>query len=137
MTFTHRPQNGISVGFAVIAGVAYMSVGFVRDGDCFNRKLARRILAQRIESSLSRTVKMVVATPVPANVDARGIVREFRKVFKPDPLCEDNTFSTSFVDEANLTKIVYREPMSRDQSYAKISDMFANAVKAAATTCVS
>ena len=136
MTFTHRPQNGISVGFAVIAGVAYMSVGFVRDGDFFNRKLARRILAQRIASSLEREVKMVVAIEnVAEKVDARAIVREFRKTFKPDPMCEDNTFSVAFTDGEG--SVILRGPMSRDQSFAKISGMFTEAVKAASTTCVS
>lgn len=132
MTFSHRPQDGISVGFATVGGVAYMAVGFVRKGDFFNRKLARRILAQRITSSIERNamVQMVAAHAL-ANpkVDARAIVREFRKSFKPDPTCQDNTFSTLYTwGEA---EIVAREPLSRDAAFAKIVDMFGLAVSVA------
>jgi len=138
MTFTHRPQNGISVGFAVIAGVAYMAVGFVREGDFFNRKLARRILAQRIASSMERDVKMVtVIENVNEKVDARAVVREFRKTFKPDPNCNDDTFSNLLCDSYGTREIVGRAPMSRDNSLAKINKMFTDAVQAASVACVS
>src|SRR6185369_12010887 len=95
MAFSHRPSDGISVGIAVIAGVAYMSASFVRDGDYFNRKLARQILAQRIVSTIEdgKDVKFVTAVEnVGDKLDARTVVREFRKLFKPDPTCNDLTF---------------------------------------------
>lgn len=133
MTFSHRPQDGISVGFATVDGLAYMAVGFVRQGDFFNRKLARRILAQRIASSVerNRTVPMVARILTSPRVDARAIVREFRKLFKPDPTCQDATFSTLYT--LGEAEVVAREPMSRDQAFLKIVDMFGTAVSTATT----
>lgn len=140
MTFSHRPQDGISVGFATIAGVAYMSVSFVRDGDYFNRKLARNILAQRIFSTVfdgNENVKYVeVVEHLTDVVDARAIVREFRKTFKPDPNCNDATFSdiTAFSPSTNPsspTQVQVRTIHSREYSYAQIAEMFRAAVTAA------
>lgn len=127
MAFSHRPQDGISVGVAVIAGVAYMAVGFVRDGDCFNRKLARHILAQRVVSTIegNSNVKFVgVVEHLSDKVDARGIVREFRKLFKPDPTCNDGLFS----NQNKLGSVVVRSPMARDQQWTNIVGMFDTAV---------
>lgn len=132
MAFTHRPQDGISVGFAVVAGVAYMAVGFVRDGDSFNRKLARNILAQRIITTLEtdRDVRFVkVIEGVPEKVDVRGVVREFRKTFKPDHTCNDRIFSHvsgggDFIPEFFVLD-------SRDEAFEKIYQMFNTAVRGA------
>ena len=128
MAFSHRPVDGISVGVAVIAGVAYMAVGFVRDGDCFNRKLARHILAQRIISTVTdnKNVKLVhVIEQVPEHVDARGVVRMLRVAFKPDPTCNDATFMHSNQFLGNMT---VRSPMSRDEQWRLIVQMFESAV---------
>jgi len=136
MAFSHRPADGISVGVAVIASVAYMSVGFVRAGDCFNRKLARHILAQRVVSTIegNNNVKFVgVVEHLSDKVDARAVVREFRKVFKPEHACTDPTFSN--VDK--LGNVAFRCPMARDDQWAKIVGMFDEAVKAVNTQCVS
>jgi|SRR6185436_13408093 len=134
MTFSHRPQDGISVGFAVVAGVAYMSVGFVREGDYFSRKLAHRILAQRIVSTVEgQNVRYVsFVEHLPEKVDARSIVREFRKLFKPDPTCNDGMFS-------NITKfgsVEVRDPRSREQAYEQVVQMFDQAVNTVNATCV-
>lgn len=136
MAFSHRPQDGISVGVAVIAGVAYMAVGFVRDGDCFNRKLARHILAQRITSTIegNDNVKYVgVVENLPEKTDARAVVREFRKAFKPDPACNDATF----VDISRFGDMTARSPMSRDGQWTKIVEMFDAAVKTASVQVVA
>jgi len=136
MAFSHRPADGISVGVAVIAGVAYMSVGFVRDGDCFNRKLARHILAQRIVSTIegNNNVKFVgVVEHLLDKVDARAVVRVFRKVFKPEHACTDPTFS----NVGKLGNVALRSPMARDDQWVKIVGMFDEAVKAVNTQCVS
>lgn len=132
MTFSHRPQDGISVGFAVIAGVAYMAVGFVRDGDSFNRKLARNILAQRILTTLEtdKGVRFVrVWEHCPANVDVRSLVREFRKVFKPDHTCNDRLFSRMNVGGENQPTWLIVD--SRDIAFTKIDHMFTAAITAA------
>lgn len=131
VAFSHRPQDGISLGVAVIAGVAYMSVGFVRTGDAFNRRLARRIITQRIISTLEKDVESVgwvgVVEGLPEQVDARGIVRELRKAFKPDPTCNDATFSTV----GKLGNVSVRAPLSRDESFNRIVKMFGDAVATA------
>lgn len=136
MAFSHRPQDGISVGVAVIGGVAYMSVGFVRTGDCFNRKLARHILAQRILTTIE-TDKPVKFVGVVEGLDERvrrgDILNEFRKQFKPDPFCNDATFS----DVGHNGNVAVRTPMQRAAQWSKIVAMFDNAVKAARTQCVS
>lgn len=129
MAFSHRPNDGISVGVAVIASVAYMAVGFVRDGDCFNRKLARHILAQRVISTIegNNNVKFVgVVEQLSEQIDARAIVREFRKTFKPDHTCSDATFS----NVGKLGNVAVRTPMARDEQWTKIVGMFDEAVKA-------
>jgi hypothetical protein len=136
MTFSHRPKDGISVGFAIDNGSAFMAVGFVRDGDQFNRKLARRILAQRIMSHTTKggPIRMVSYVPgVDPRLDPRAIVREFRKLFKPDPTCEDSLFMVG----GSFEGISLITPMTRDEMYSKIQDMFRDAVKAASATCVS
>lgn len=135
MAFSHRPNDGISVGIAVIAGVAYMAVGFVRDGDCFNRKLARHILAQRVVSTIEgNNVKFVgVVEHLSEKVDARTVVREFRKAFKPDHTCNDATFA----NVGKLGNVAVRTPMARDDQWNKIVGMFDEAVKAVNTQCVS
>jgi len=118
MGFSHRPVDGISVGIAVIGGVAYMAAGFVRDGDQFNRKLARHILAQRVVSTVEtdKAVHFVaVSENIPAKVDARAIVREFRKGFKPDPRCQDGTFAN----------------YERETQWLKIMHYFSESIKAA------
>lgn len=136
MAFSHRPNDGISVGVAVIAGVAYMAVGFVRDGDCFNRKLARHILAQRVVSTIegNNNVKFVgVVEHLSEKVDARAVVREFRKTFKPDHTCNDATFS----NQGKLGNVSVRTPMARDDQWKKIVGMFDEAVKAVNTQVVA
>jgi hypothetical protein len=142
MAFSHRPNDGISVGVAVIAGVAYLSVGFVREGDFFNRKLARNILAQRVVSTIEENsnVKFVaVVEHLSDKVDARGVIRELRKNFKPDPMCNDNTFSV----ERKLTNpfgsvgTIVREKMTRDEQWRKITGMFKDAVQAASVQKVT
>jgi hypothetical protein len=136
MAFSHRPNDGISVGIAVIAGVAYMAVGFVRDGDSFNRKLARHILAQRIVSTIegNGNVKFVgIVEHLPEKADARAIVREFRKAFKPDHTCSDATFA----NVGKLGNVVVRTPMSRDDQWKKIVGMFDEAVKAVNSQAVA
>ena len=132
MAFSHRPQDGISIGVAVVAGVAYFSVSFVRRGDSFSRKLARRIVSQRIISTLEsdKPVTFVgVCENVPEKVDARGVVRELRKLFKPDPTCNDNVF---FKEVGSFGNMPVRAPMSRDEAFTKIAGMFDAAVKTAA-----
>lgn len=136
MAFSHRPNDGISVGIAVIAGVAYMAVGFVRDGDHFNRKLARHILAQRVASTVggNPNVKFVgVVEHLGEKTDARSVLREFRKAFKPDHTCNDAIFATV----GKLGNVSVRSPMPRDEQWTKIVGMFDVAVKAANTQCVS
>jgi hypothetical protein len=134
MAFSHRPNDGISVGVAVIAGVAYLSVGFVREGDFFNRKLARNILAQRIVSTIEENanVKFVsVVEHLSDKVDARGVIRELRKSFKPDPLCNDSTFVVERKLSNPFGAVVVRESLTRDEQWQKIVIMFKEAVKAA------
>lgn len=136
MAFSHRPQDGISIGVYVEYNVAYMAVGFVRDGDCFNRKLARHILAQRIISTTegNDNVKFVgVVKNLPAKTDARGIIRELRKDFKPDPMCNDGTFYVT----SKLGNVTVHSPMSRDQQWKKIVGMFDEAVNKVNAQCVS
>ena len=136
MAFSHRPNDGISVGVAVIAGVAYMSVGFVRDGDCFNRKLARHILAQRVISTVegNNNVKFVgVVENLSEKVDSRAVVREFRKAFKPEHACTDATFA----NVGKIGNVALRTPMARDDQWKKIVGMFDEAVRAVNTQCVS
>lgn len=135
VAFSHRPQDGISIGVAVVAGVAYLSAGFVRTGDSFNRGLVRRIITQRIISTIETNKKIslvCVAENLPEKVDARSILRELRKIFKPDPLCNDATFATT----TKLGEVTFRSPSSRHVAWGKIVVMFSHAVAAAGTQAV-
>ena len=140
MAFSHRQEDGISVGIAVVAGVAYMATGFVRDGDSFHRKLSHRVLAQRIISTIDGNdhVRFVqVAEHLPEKVDARALVREFRKLFKPNPECNDGLFSEEDRPNAFFKALMVRQPMPRDEAWKKISGMFDKAVEAASAQAVA
>lgn len=131
VAFSHRPQNGISVGVFVKDNVAWMAVGFVRDGDHFSRKLACNIITQRIVSALEggKNIKFVTSRAVTGKVDTRSVVRELRKLFKPDPYCNDGTFANSFPADLGGYDIIVHRPMPRDTSLQMITEMFDQAIK--------
>lgn len=137
MAFSHRPQDGISLGICVIDNKAYMSASFVRNGDCFNRKLAHRILAQRVLSHVAddKEVRFLSVITLDKQVDARSIVRELRKVFKPDPSCSDKIFTIERdVISIGASSFTLRGSMTRDEQWAKMVSMFSAATQAAMNT---
>lgn len=137
VAFSHRPQDGITVGIVVVAGVAYMAASFVREGDHFSRRLARRIVTQRLISTLENTKRVnwvAAVSALPEGVDTRDIIREFRKLFKPDPTQND----AQFVAIGKFGSVTTRSPLSRDLSWDRVQKLFETAVVTAnKAKCVS
>lgn len=129
IAFSHRPHTGISIGVINLAGVAYIAGAFVRDGDEFNRPLARKIIVDRLSSNIfkGKNVKFVDAIEhVDGNIDGRTIMSALRHRFKPDPNEADvefyESYNIDFGDGDKSTEV--RDPMSRMESWNKIVNMF-------------
>jgi hypothetical protein len=94
--FSHRPKMGISIGVAVENDVGYISAAFTNTdaGDAFNRRIARQIIRQRIQSLVNGNprVKFATSFSVSKNMDSKEVMKVIREWFKPMPDESDNRF---------------------------------------------
>lgn len=128
ISFSHRPQLGATIGVFVDRGVAYLGAAFVNSKDRYNRVIARKIVSQRIASTLAGkaprfTVKKFKLDP---DLDSKELIHRLRDMFKPDPEENDDTFSnTRKIAEDIEARVV----MSRDEMWQKIVQQFDQATR--------
>jgi hypothetical protein len=126
--FSHRPQAGISVGIYIHDGVAYMAASFRNQNDVFNRRLARQIICQRIQSAIQdnkRSFRYVTWEPLEdIQVGNGAIMYAFREKFKPDIEETD----TLFMLTNDFGGVEERRPISRNAAWDIIADYFDDAV---------
>jgi len=123
IAFSHRPRVGISVGIYVKGETAYLSAAFRNASDPFNRKLARTIVASRMNSRMTGDVRFTYALPS-NGADALGIMNAFRESFKPDPEEADSTFEVV----GDFGGVETRSPFSRDEAWSALQSMFIDAL---------
>lgn len=121
--FSHRPNSGISIGVTVVGDKAYVASSFVRAKvDRFNRKMARRIIEQRLKSLIedNKSVDYVAVHYIKPNTAPRDIIKQLRLKFKPDPFENDTTFVTC----DKYQDVETRSQLPREGSWSVISNQF-------------
>ena len=127
--FSHRREDGISVGVRVVDGKAFIAAAFRSPEDQFNGKLARRIINGRIDRGITKVAAGEQIADnclfwdfygVPEGTTARDIMNPLRMSFKPDPYETDATFCVEWTEN----EITCRQNVYRDIAWNLIFDMF-------------